>query len=84
MTCAAIADQRRFESLIAELLVPATLERSRRLRAPTYVGWDEYGRILKACYEIFPPEQILVCFTSDLEEAPQTDARALQPPRRRP
>lgn len=72
-----VADQRRFDSVIAELLVPATLERSRRLRAPTYVAWGEYGRILRAYYEVFPREQILICFTSDLERTPRELMREL-------
>jgi hypothetical protein len=72
-----VADQRRFDSVIAELLAPATLESSRRLRAPTYVAWGEYGRILRAYYEVFPREQILICFTSDLEKAPRELMREL-------
>ena len=66
-----VADPRHFDSVIAELLEPANLESSRRLRAPTYVATGEYGRILKSYYEVFPREQILVCFTSDLERAPR-------------
>ena len=66
-----VADRRRFDRTIGELLVPATLESSRRLRAPAYVAWGEYGRILEAYYEAFPREQILICFTSDLERAPR-------------
>ena len=72
-----VADRRRFDRVIAELLEPATLESSRRLRAPTYVAWGEYGRVLSAYYEVFPREQILVCFTSDLERAPRELMRTL-------
>ena len=72
-----VADPKGFDRVIAELLVPATLESSRRLRALTCVAWGEYGRILKAYYEVFPREQILVCFTSDLEKSPRELTREL-------
>jgi hypothetical protein len=72
-----VADRKGFDRVIAELLVPATLKSSRRLRAPTYVAWGEYGRILEAYYEVFPREQILVCFTGDLERAPRELIREL-------
>ena len=65
-----VADRKDFDRVIAELLTPATLESSRWLRALTCVAWGEYGRILKAYYEVFPREQIHVCFTSDLERSP--------------
>ena len=72
-----MADRRGFDRVIAELLVPTTLVSSRRLRAPTCVVWGEYGRILKPYYEVFPREQILVCFTSDLEKSPRGLMREL-------
>ena len=65
------ADRGGFDRKIHDLLSPAALESSRRLEAPGYIAWGEYGRILKAYYDVFPREQIYVCFTSDLEHAPR-------------
>ena len=63
------ADRRRFDRTIDELLSSSGLESARRQRAPTYVTAGEYGRILQAFYDVFPHEQILVCFTGDLEHS---------------
>jgi hypothetical protein len=71
------ADRRRFDETIHELLVPATLESSRRQGAPGYVAWGEYGRILKAYYDVFRREQILVGFTRHLEASPREFMREL-------
>jgi hypothetical protein len=71
------ADRSRFEETIGELLTPSALERSRHQDGPGFVAWGEYGRILAAYYEVFPREQILVCFTSDLDCAPQASIREL-------
>jgi hypothetical protein len=72
-----VADRKSFDRVIGELLEPATLESSRRLRAPTYVAWGEYGRVLHPYYEVFPREQILVCFTNDLGRAPRDFMREI-------
>jgi hypothetical protein len=64
------ADRSRFDETIGELLTPSALERSRHRAGRGFVAWGEYGRILAAYYEVFPSEQIFVCFTSDLERAP--------------
>jgi hypothetical protein len=63
------ADRSRFDRTIDELLSSSGLENARRQRAATYVAAGEYGRVLQAFYDIFPHEQILVCFTSDLEHS---------------
>jgi len=73
----ATADRSRFDETIGELLTPAALERSRHRAGPGFVAWGEYGRILAAYYEVFPTEQIFVCFTSDLERAPREFMREL-------
>ena len=65
-----VADRGGFDTTIHDLLSSAALRSSRRLEAPAYIAWGEYGRILKAYYDVFPREQIYVCFTSDLEHAP--------------
>jgi hypothetical protein len=63
------ADRRRFDRTIDELLSSSGLESARHQRAPTHVTAGEYGRILRGYYDVFPREQILVCFTSDLERS---------------
>ena len=72
-----VADRGGFDRTIRDLLSSAALESSRRLEAPSYIAWGEYGRILKAFYDVFPREQIYVCFTSDLEHAPREFMRRL-------
>jgi hypothetical protein len=64
-------DRRRFDRTIDELLLPSGLDSARRQHAPTYVAAGEYGRILRGYYEVFPREQIFVCFTRDLERSPR-------------
>ena len=64
-------DRRSLDIRIAELLAPATLESSRRLVTPAFITYGEYGRILEPYYELFPREQILVCFTEELERGPR-------------
>jgi sulfotransferase family protein len=71
------ADRGRFDETIDELLTPSALERCRHQQGAGFVVWGEYGRILAAYYEVFPREQIHVCFTSDLERAPREFIREL-------
>ncbi|MGA8939297.1 MAG: sulfotransferase, partial [Acidobacteriaceae bacterium] len=65
-------DKRPFAEAVDELLRPAALAQSRREPRETtgYVAWGEYGRILAGYFDVFPPEQILVLFTDELENAP--------------
>jgi len=71
------ADRGRFDETIDELLTPSALERCRHEEGAGFVVWGEYGRILAAYYEVFPREQIQICFTSDLERAPHEFIREL-------
>lgn len=66
-------EHRSFEDAIDALLSPEALERHRRApqEATAYVVWGEYGRILKGYFDVFPPSQILVAFTDELENDPK-------------
>jgi len=65
-------EQRSFEHAAAELLAAEALEEGRV--APTeinsYLVQGEYGRILGAYLERFPPHQLQVALTQDLERRP--------------
>jgi hypothetical protein len=65
-------ERRSFDDAIGELLRPEALERARRRpqEGTGYIAWGEYGRILAGYFDVFPPEQILVVFTDELERAP--------------
>jgi hypothetical protein len=65
-------ERRSFDEAIDDLLRPAALKiaRSRPREQMGYVAWGEYGRILAGYYDVFPPEQILLVLTEDLEHAP--------------
>lgn len=71
-------ETRTFEQVVVDLLTPQALERARLLRrTPPYVTFGEYGRVLEGYYEAFPPEQILITFTNELEAAPAKLLRTL-------
>jgi hypothetical protein len=55
------------------LLAPKQLEKARAYFTDTtcYVAQSEYGRVLKPFFEIFPRENLLVLFTSDLAARPR-------------
>jgi hypothetical protein len=59
-----------FDRAIERLLGPAAMSNARRHphEATGYVAWSEYGRILGAYFELFPPEQLLILYTHDLEQ----------------
>ena len=63
-------DRRSFDRTIADLLAPAALESSRCCHTHPFITWGEYGRILQPYYEVFPREQIFICFTDELSQAP--------------
>jgi sulfotransferase family protein len=66
-------ERRSFDEAIKELLHSDLLQRSRERpeEITGYVTWGEYGRILSGYLDVFPPEQILVVFTEELERAPE-------------
>ncbi len=66
-------DRRSFDEAIEELLLPHTLDRSRRHpeENTSYVVRGEYGRILKGYFDVFPRAQMLVVFTHELESEPE-------------
>jgi hypothetical protein len=65
-------DTRPFEQAVADLLEPDALEAARRTpeERTGYVVWGEYGRILGGYLELFPREQLLVLYTSELADDP--------------
>ncbi len=71
-------DIRTFDQAITESLDPDALKRARSLRAGAenerycYVAWSEYGRILQKYRKYFPAENLLVLFTEELADAPNT------------
>lgn len=66
-------EDRSPEQALEALLQPEQLEKARAYFTDTtcYVVQSEYGRVLKPFFEIFPREQLLVLFTSDLAERPK-------------
>jgi hypothetical protein len=65
-------ERRSFDEAIDELLRPDSLRLARRQpdESTGYVVRGEYGRILGGYFDVFAPEQILVVFTDELEQAP--------------
>ncbi len=68
-------ERQSFDEAIDELLRADVLERARRDPEERkdnrgYVAWSEYGRILGGYFDVFPAEQMLVVFTSELASAP--------------
>lgn len=72
-------DTRSFDQAIDELLQPEALEATRRdLHEHTgYVVFGEYGRILAGYLEVFPRDQLLVLFTSELAADPHSVLRRI-------
>jgi hypothetical protein len=66
-------EHRSPDEALETLLQPEQLEKARAYFTDTtcYVAQSEYGRVLKPFFEIFPREQLLVLFTSDLAERPR-------------
>ncbi|MGH2864280.1 MAG: sulfotransferase domain-containing protein [Solirubrobacteraceae bacterium] len=66
-------EERSFDEAVEQLLRPESLADSRKNPDPTtgYVTWGEYGRILAGYFSVFPAEQLLVLFTTELEQAPE-------------
>lgn len=65
-------ERRDFATAVSELLAPEALERSRRVARETtgYLVWGEYGRILGGYLDVFPREQLLVLYTTELRSDP--------------
>jgi hypothetical protein len=74
-------EDRDFAGAVEPLLDPAQLARSRDLPVPEhrdgyeseadfYLAWSEYGRALEPYAALFPPQQLLVLYTEDLEADP--------------
>jgi Sulfotransferase domain len=70
-------DPRPFSQAVQELLEPDALVSARRMPDETtgYVVWGEYGRILAGYLQTFAPEQLLVLFTSELRDEPESVLR---------
>lgn len=75
-------ENRDFEVAMTESLQEEVLRRGRLGSAPThelsyedeadyYLAWGEYGRILDRYLEFFPAQQLLVVYTSDLQQRPK-------------
>ncbi len=73
-------EDRSFDVAIREQLKPEALTESREQGDDTnsYVVRGEYARILAEYLESFPPEQIQVVFTRDLQENPMDLVRSVQ------
>jgi Sulfotransferase family len=65
-------ERRSFDAAITALLDAGALAGARRFPEETngYVTWGEYGRILAGYLDVFPREQLLVTFTSELHSVP--------------
>jgi len=74
-------ETRSFDDAMRACLDREALSRARAGRAPEhaqgyeseadfYLAWSEYGRILSAYRRYFPQEQLLVLYTSDIEQDP--------------
>lgn len=70
-------DTRSFDEAVKDLLDPDALIRARQAPQETtgYVVWGEYGRILAGYRETFAPEQLLILFTDELRDEPQSVLR---------
>jgi Sulfotransferase family len=66
-------ETRPLATALAEQLEPAALQLARREPQKTtgYLVWGEYGRILAAYRPHFPPDQMLILLTTQLETQPQ-------------
>jgi hypothetical protein len=62
-------ESRSFEQAITEMLAPDALEAARRTITGSngYIVRGEYHRLLSGYWRTFPPEQLLVVFSSDLD-----------------
>jgi hypothetical protein len=65
-------ESRPFAAAVEQLLQPDALARSRSqsTRTDCYVVLGEYGRILRAYYDLFPRDRMLVLFTEALAREP--------------
>lgn len=69
-------ETRHFEEMIHQELQPQALEAARTMRtgetseSHTYIAWSEYGRLLSAYQSYHNKGQLLILFTSDLEDNP--------------
>jgi hypothetical protein len=79
-------ETRSFDEAMRACLDRGELAHARAGRAPThsrgyeseaafYLAWSEYGRILNAYRRYFPPQQMLVLYTHDLEDRPAETLR---------
>ena len=75
-------EQREFCEAVNHCLAEERLARARAMPAPShqegyesesdfYVAWSEYGRALETYSALFPPEQLLVIYTEELEADPE-------------
>jgi hypothetical protein len=75
-------EQRSFTDILDSLLAEPMLIANRGKPVPGhengyeresdfYVAWSEYGRILRGFMECFPPEQLLVIYTENLQADPR-------------
>ena len=62
-------ETRSFEAAITEMLAPGALEAARRTITGSngFIVRGEYHRLLSGFWRTFPPEQLLVVFSSDLD-----------------
>jgi len=72
MAVLAGAEQRTFEHAITEMIEPEALATARRSITGSngYIVRGEYNRILSGYWRIFPPEQLMVLFSSALQARP--------------
>jgi hypothetical protein len=65
-------EKRSFDDAIDQLLALDALDQARQYPDETtgYVVWGEYGRILQGYFSVFPAEQVLLLFTSELDSKP--------------
>ena len=70
-------ESREFAQAVRELLRPDALAGARHMPSETtgYLVWGEYGRILAGYLEVFPRDQLLILYTSELKDDP---ARAIR------
>jgi hypothetical protein len=76
-------EKRSFDEAVDELLAPEVLDDARRVvrggAANNYLVRGEYGRILAGYRDVFPPEQVLAVFSSELkEQTRETVARVFE------
>jgi Sulfotransferase domain len=70
-------DRRDFATAVSELLAPEALDAARRMPNETtgYLVWGEYGRILGGYLDVFPREQLLALYTTELRDDPAAVVR---------